>query len=418
MPTASMMAAPGRHMPRTPATAPIQPLSRSPSSTAMLVALRPGRLWLIESSSTNSLSSTQWFFVTRFSRRYGTTPPKLVAPMMRNWRKTSKTVTFARASATNAFSSTGRLFASLMALRCVSFQSVHHCGFRYTQREPVFYLVLQRKVELRRQLFGFVGHQFAERELHLERELAHQLLMLATGAPQADIALAHHALAEVELAQWQQHFLDDALIDQRDFFVTVFLDRRQPGEHSGQCRHRQPVGGMHLAEAELAIVRVQDAVAAHSVFQRQRFGLELDAVLAGDVGPHIERRRLLLVGMPELEDNLRVANREAIDVDYPPSQDEGIVVKAKVRSVAKGDFADFRTALRIRIRQESDPVLLGNLLRYLAEIAERFHRGERLRLEDQLGFQVVDSVERGTVGVGGVTRQEGNRRRWGRCLLL
>src|SRR3974377_835322 len=235
MPTASMSMPPGRQTPRSPAKAPSQPLRRSPSRIAILVAFGPGRFWLIERSSTNSLSSTQWFFVIRFSRRYGTTPPKLVAPMMRNWRKTSKTVTFARASATNAFSSTGGLIASLMALRCVSFQSVDHCSFRYTQREPVLHLILQRKVELSRQLLGLVGQQFPERELHLEGELAHQLLMLAASAPQADVALAHHALAEVHLAKRQQHFLDDALVHQGDLLVFVLLDCGQPGENPCQC---------------------------------------------------------------------------------------------------------------------------------------------------------------------------------------
>src|SRR3974390_3064633 len=243
MPTASMSTPPGRQTPRSPAKAPSQPFRRSPSRIAILVAFRPGRLWLIERSSTNSLSSTQWFFVTRFSRRYGTTPPKLVAPMMRNWRKTSKTVTFARASATNAFSSTGGLIASLMALRCVSFQSVDHCSFRYPQREPVLHLILQRKVELSRQLLGLVGQQFPERELHLEGELAHQLLMLAASAPQADVALAHHALAKVQLAQRQQHFFDDALIDKGNAFIRRLLNHPEPREYAHHGSHGGPVGG-------------------------------------------------------------------------------------------------------------------------------------------------------------------------------
>ena len=82
----------------------------------MLVAFRPGRLWLMESSSTNSLSSTQWFFVIRPSRKYGTTPPKLVAPIMRNWRKMSKTVTLDRAAATSSFSLPIVGIASFIAL--------------------------------------------------------------------------------------------------------------------------------------------------------------------------------------------------------------------------------------------------------------------------------------------------------------
>src|SRR6516225_4839882 len=62
---------PGRQMPISPAMAPIMPRNFSPTRTAMLVAFKPGRLWLID-SSTNSLSSIQCRFVTRLRWRYGT----------------------------------------------------------------------------------------------------------------------------------------------------------------------------------------------------------------------------------------------------------------------------------------------------------------------------------------------------------
>src|SRR3974390_1511447 len=120
--------------------------------------------------------------------------------------------------------------------------------------------------------------------------------------------------------------------------------------------------------------------------------------------------------MPVLEDEFRVADPKAIDVHNPPSQDKRVVVQAKVRSIVKGNFTNFRTALRIEIRHESDPVLLGNLLRYLAEIAERLHRCERVGFQDQLGFQVVDFVEWSSVRVGGVARdRNGMWRRYRGC---
>ena len=47
------------------------------------------------------------------------------------------------------------------------------------------------------------------------------------------------------------------------------------------------IGLVHLAQSELAVVRVENAIATDLVLQRKGLGFELDAVLAGDLGPHI-----------------------------------------------------------------------------------------------------------------------------------
>ena len=64
---------------------------------AMLVALRPGNVLLIDVISRNSMSSNHFFRLTSASRRYATTPPpKLVAPITRNVMKISHAETFGR----------------------------------------------------------------------------------------------------------------------------------------------------------------------------------------------------------------------------------------------------------------------------------------------------------------------------------
>src|SRR5580693_9783100 len=99
---------------------------------------------------------------------------------------------------------------------------------------------------------------------------------------------------------------------------------------------------MHLAQTELAVVRIQDAVAADFVLQRKSFGFELDAVLAGDVWTHIEPGRLLFIRMAELEDYLGIAHGKAVHVGNTPPQDERIVVETEIRSVAEGDLPNLR----------------------------------------------------------------------------
>jgi hypothetical protein len=62
--------------------------------------------------------------------------------------------------------------------------------------------------------------------------------------------------------------------------------------------------------------------------------------LAGDIGPYVQRR-LVLVRMAELKHDFPIAHREAVDIGDAPPQDEGVVVNTKIRSVAESDLFPF-----------------------------------------------------------------------------
>src|ERR1019366_4505873 len=400
MPTTNMSSPPGMHMPIMPAIAPIAPRNFSPTSTAMLVAFSPGRLWLMESISTNSLSLIHCRLMTRLLRRYGTTPPKLVAPMIRNSRKIWKTETSAGVLMAPAMvCNPGFASVSLMALGLVSVESVHHAGLGDAQRQPVRHIVLQGYVEHGCQLLLLLSNTFSAIELHLEGELAHQRFMLAARAPQPDVAFGEQPFAEVQLTKRKQHLFHNAPVHQGQFLVSHLLQFGERREHFHQGGHRHLVGVVHLAQSELAIVRIQDAIPANLVLQRQRFGFELDPVLTGDLGTHIHRRGSLLIGMPELEHDFRVAHRKSVHVRDAPAQDERVVVKPEVGSVTESDFPDLRPQAGFRVRDEPDANFLRRFLHQLAEIPKCLHRRETVRFQDQLGFEVGHPVQRRTVGI-------------------
>src|SRR5215469_329855 len=160
---------------------------------------------------------------------------------------------------------------------------------------------------------------------------------------------------------------------------------------------------MHLAEAELSIVGVQNAIASDTVFQRKRFGLELNAILAGYVRSYVELRCLLLVGMAIFEDNFGIANGKAVDIGDTPAKDERIVIKTEIGGIAKGDFTNFRPALRIGIGDETNTGFLCYLLHSFAEVAESLDRSKVLGLQDELSFEISNVVEGSAVRVGGIT---------------
>src|ERR1017187_4889035 len=185
--------------------------------------------------------------------------------------------------------------------------------------------------------------------------------MLASGAPQRHVALGHESFAKVELPEFQQHFLDDPFVYQADPLVFRCLQDGERWEHVGQSRHRETVRTLvQLAQAEDAVVRVQDAKSADLVLQRQNLRFELDPIGALDIWPHGQRGCLLLVRMTELEDDFRIAHVETIDVAYAPPKDKGVVVEAKIRGITKndvpyiwpqadlrvGDIANFQTLCR------------------------------------------------------------------------
>ena len=101
-------------------------------------------------------------------------------------------------------------------------------------------------------------------------------------------------------------------------------------------------------------MRVEDAKATDGSFQRKGFSFELDLVLARDVGPHINFGGGHLVGMAELEDDFRIADRKAVDVSNAPPQNEGVVVEAEVRRIHEDDLANIRAAADFGIGDEAN----------------------------------------------------------------
>ena len=74
--------------------------------------------------------------------------------------------------------------------------------------------------------------------------------------------------------------------------------------------------------------------------------------------------------MTELEDDLRIANRETVHVRDSTAQDESIVVEPEIGGIAKNDLPDLRPQARLAICDEAHPDLLRRLLHQLAEVAE------------------------------------------------
>src|SRR5208282_6539484 len=107
------------------------------------------------SSSTKPLSSSQPRLVTRPLRRYATTPPpKLVAPISKNSTKICRTEGGVIVAATAGTCAAGVVDASLMALRLISLQPVHHPGLGAPQSDPIFSRLLQRQIIQFRSLLG------------------------------------------------------------------------------------------------------------------------------------------------------------------------------------------------------------------------------------------------------------------------
>src|SRR5271163_2971946 len=132
------------------------------------------------------------------------TPPKLVAPIMRNSRNIWATGARVTAEgAADTASTEGLLAASLMTLGRGSLEAVNHTGLRHSKREPVLDIALQADIELRNQLFLLFGHILFAIEFDLEGELAYQRLMLAASPPERDVTLGDNTYTEVELTERQ-----------------------------------------------------------------------------------------------------------------------------------------------------------------------------------------------------------------------
>ena len=184
-----------------------------------------------------------------------------------------------------------------------------------------------------------------------------------------------------------------------DLLARAGLDAAQRRQQADQGGHRRLVGRVNVAERKLGVVRVEHAHAAGLVLERKGLRLEFDPVVAGDLRADVHVGTLLQIGMAKLEDDLRIAHREPVDVLGPPAQDEGVVVEPEVGRIEEENFSDARLRLLEGLAREIDAGLLGGPLHQPGEVVEAVDRREAVTLEDDLGFDVLNVVQRVPVAV-------------------
>src|SRR5579863_1461863 len=208
MPATVIKTKAGKHMPSIAAIEPAVPHKRSPARIDILVALRPGSVLLIDVSSRNSTSSNHFFFPTSAERKYATTPPpKLVAPICKNVRKTSSKPARLRSGAAACGAGAG-IAASLMGLRRISLEAINETGFRSAEHQPALRHELQFDEQFLDALLDQFVHGVGRIKARLIREFAAHHRVVAERTPQRNVRFGHDALAEIERAEIHQHFLD------------------------------------------------------------------------------------------------------------------------------------------------------------------------------------------------------------------
>ena len=155
-----------------------------------------------------------------------------------------------------------------------------------------------------------------------------------------------------------------------------------------------------LAQAKLDVVRQQTPHAANAVLERHDLELELDLVLAVDLRPHVDGLGLRHVVAAILEDDLGIADREAIlEGDAPPA-DERVVVEVIVAGIEEKHLAYLGPLLRLGRRLKADPRRHGGALHEGGELLEHVNGRKAVGLQDQLALQVAQLVATSSVGIG------------------
>src|ERR1700757_854440 len=232
--------------------------------------------------------------------------------------------------------------ASLMRLGWIAQQPVHGCCFGRIQGNVVLGRVLQVYEECFRAPQCVFVKLRAVLKPELVRELADKRAVFAAGTPDRYIGLAGEARTEVEQADVLKNFLNYGVADQMDLFFRGLSDSSQHRKQIDQSVHVTYVFPAHpdRTAGELDVVGVKQTNTAQLLFQRQGLDLELDAVIAEDVRPDVGLGCRLQFGMPELEDDLGLADGEAVFVGNPAAQDEGVVVEAEVIGINEQYFSD------------------------------------------------------------------------------
>jgi hypothetical protein len=122
-------------------------------------------------------------------------------------------------------------------------------------------------------------------------------------------------------------------------------------------------------------------------------------VIAKDIGPDVGLGRSLQFGMPELEDDLGLADWETVLVRDPAAQNEGVVVEAEVIRVDKQHFADFYRLLQEAFGRVFHAVLFSRLAHGLAEVKQALSRMEFVGPQKELAADVFGRMDGHAIGV-------------------
>ena len=105
--------------------------------------------------------------------------------------------------------------------------------------------------------------------------------------------------------------------------------------------------------------------------------------------------------MTKLEDNLRITYGKAVYKRGAAAQDECTVVQAEIGGIAENNLANLGPEAGLWRRDKSDFERFCRALYQLAEVAQALRRDEAVRLQDELGLEVLDAVLRMAIAVGG-----------------
>src|SRR6516162_4964043 len=107
---------------------------------------------------------------------------------------------------------------------------------------------------------------------------------------------------------------------------------------------------------------------------------------------------LLDVRVAVLENDFRVARREAVYVPDAPPQDERVIVEPEIGGIQEHHLPDPGLEDHALV-DVIDAELFRCLPHQLAILQENFCRGKTVRLQDQLALKILDLIERMAVAV-------------------
>jgi hypothetical protein len=110
--------------------------------------------------------------------------------------------------------------------------------------------------------------------------------------------------------------------------------------------------------------------------------------------------------MAELEDEFRDADSKTVLVVETSAQDERVVIEPKVCGVQEQDFPDLGERILEALSREVNAHLFRGAPHQLGKLPEAVDGREAVTLEDDLGLDIVNFVERMAVAVPSLLRIE------------